>query len=137
MIKITFDKLNPELITNSIKNPNNGAVITFLGTTRNYTENRKVLHLEYEAYAPMAEKKLNEIIKYIQKKWDINDIYIAHRLGKVEIGEISLVVSISSPHRKSAFIACEYVIDTLKLTVPIWKKEFFQDESKWVNEPKF
>ena len=137
MIKITFDKLNPELITNSIKNPNNGAVITFLGTTRNYTENRKVLHLEYEAYAPMAEKKLNEIIKYIQNKWDINDIAIAHRLGKVEIGEISLIVSISSPHRKSAFAACEYAIDTLKLTVPIWKKEFFQDESKWVNEPKF
>ena len=67
MIKITFDKLNPELITNSIKNPNNGAVITFLGTTRNYTENRKVLHLEYEAYAPMAEKKLNEISSGIAK----------------------------------------------------------------------
>ena len=137
MIKITFEKLNPESITNLVKNPNNGAVITFLGTTRNYTEDRKVIHLEYEAYIPMAEIKLNEIIKYIQNKWDINDIAIAHRLGKVEIGEISLIVSISSPHRKSAFAACEYAIDTLKLTVPIWKKEFFQEESKWVNEPKF
>ena len=135
MIKITFDKLDPESITNSIKNPNNGAVITFLGTTRNYTENRKVLHLEYEAYIPMAEIKLNEIIKYIHKKWGINDVFIAHRLGKVEIGDISLVISISSPHRKSAFDACQYALDTLKLVVPIWKKEFFQEESKWVNTP--
>jgi len=133
MIKITFDKLDPESITNLVKKPNNGAVITFLGTTRNNTENRKVLHLEYEAYIPMAEIKLNEIIKHIHEKWDIEDVFIAHRLGKVEIGETSLVVSVSSPHRKLAFDACQYAVDTLKLIVPIWKKEFFQEESKWIN----
>ena len=117
MIKITEKKLDPELITNKVKNPENGAVITFLGTTRKYTDNKKVILLEYEAYIPMAELKLKEIVQNIEKKWNIYDIYIAHRLGKVEIGEISLVVAISSQHRKSAFAACQYAIDTLKLTV--------------------
>jgi molybdopterin synthase catalytic subunit len=132
MIFITRDPLNPEAVTRAVHRDINGAVVTFLGVTRCYTEGKEVLYLEYEAYLPMAEAKLREIVQEVRERWGIEDIAIAHRIGHLEIGEISLVVAIASPHREKAFQASEYAVDRLKQTVPIWKKEVFADGEVWV-----
>ena len=136
MIEITHEPLNPEAITAKVLNAANGAVVTFLGTTRGRTANRNVLHLEYEAYTPMAEKKLDEVAEEIRSKYSVEDVFIAHRVGRLEIEEISLVVAVASPHRKDAFAACEYAVDRIKQTVPIWKKEFFDGGEVWVESPE-
>jgi molybdopterin synthase catalytic subunit len=136
LIEITHEPLNPEAITAKVLNAANGAVVTFLGTTRGRTANRNVLHLEYEAYTPMAEKKLDEVAEEIRSKYSVEDVFIAHRVGRLEIEEISLVVAVASPHRKDAFAACEYAVDRIKQTVPIWKKEFFEGGEVWVESPE-
>jgi molybdopterin synthase catalytic subunit len=112
----------------------NGAVITFLGTTRDFSEGRDVLYLEYEAYQPMAENMLAQIVEEVREKWGIEDIAIAHRVGKLKIGEISLVVAMASPHRKEAFEASQYAMDRIKTIVPIWKKEVFQGGEAWIGD---
>jgi molybdopterin synthase catalytic subunit len=136
LIEITHEPLNPEAITAKVLNAANGAVVTFLGTTRGRTANRNVLHLEYEAYTPMAEKKLDEVAEEIRSKYSVEDVFIAHRVGRLEIEEISLVVAVASPHRKDAFAACEYAVDRIKQTVPIWKKEFFEGGEVWIESPE-
>jgi molybdopterin synthase catalytic subunit len=132
VIDITHQPLNPEAITAAVHNAANGAVVTFLGTTRGQTANRNVLHLEYEAYLPMAEKKLAEVADEIRGKFDVEDVAISHRLGRLEIEEISLVVAVASPHRSDAFAACQFAVDRIKQTVPIWKKEFFKGGEVWI-----
>ena len=132
MIEITDEPLDPEAITAKVSQDSNGAVVTFLGTTRDFTAGRKVLHLEYEAYRPMADSKLAEIVDEIRERWSIEDVAIAHRLGRLEIGETSLIVAVASPHREAAFAACQYSVDRIKEMVPIWKKEFFQGGEVWV-----
>ena len=132
MITITHKKLCPEAITESVKRDGNGAVVTFLGSTRDSTAERKVLYLEYEAYRPMADNQLARIADEIHERWGISDVAIAHRLGRLEIGDLSLVVAIASPHRKEAFEASAYAIDRIKQIVPIWKKEFFEGGEVWV-----
>jgi molybdopterin synthase catalytic subunit len=136
LIEITHEPLNPEAITAKVLDAANGAVVTFLGTTRGRTANRNVLHLEYEAYTPMAEKKLIEVTEEIKSKFSVENVFIAHRLGRLEIEEISLVVAVASPHRKDAFAACQYAVDRIKETVPIWKKEFFEGGEVWVESPE-
>ena len=131
MIEITHDALDPESIAAKVKKDANGAVVTFLGTTRSSTGDRKVLHLEYEAYRPMADAKLVEIVEEMLDRWSV-DVAISHRLGRLEIGDISLVVAVASPHRKDAFAACQYSVDRIKQLVPIWKKEFFEGGEVWV-----
>lgn len=91
-----------------------------------------MLHLEYEAYRPMADNQLARIAGEIRERWGIGDVAIAHRLGRLEIGDVSLVVAVASAHRKEAFEACAYAIDRIKQIVPIWKKEFFEDGEVWV-----
>ena len=132
MIELTDSPLDPEAITAKVKRDTNGAVVTFLGTTRQFSEGRRVLYLEYEAYDKMVLKKLEEIRQEMQKRWGIDDIAISHRTGHLEIGEISLVVAVASPHRKEAFMTCHEVVDRIKEIVPIWKKEVFEDGSAWV-----
>ena len=132
MITVTSSPLNPEEITNAVRNDGNGAIITFLGTTRELSEGKDVLYLEYEAYQPMAEAMLEQIVLEIQDKWSINDVEIAHRTGKLAIGEISLVVAIGSEHRREGFEAAQYAVDRIKTIVPIWKKEVFKDGSIWI-----
>ncbi|HLF04374.1 MAG TPA: molybdenum cofactor biosynthesis protein MoaE, partial [Dehalococcoidia bacterium] len=132
MIEITRQPLDPDQVTAQVRRVANGAVVTFLGTTRLYSEGKKVVRLEYEAYESMARKKLAEICQEIRAEFGIEDIAIAHRIGLVDIGQISLVVAVASPHRKEAFLACHQIVDRLKETVPIWKKEFFEDGSRWV-----
>ncbi|GEM_PF-261058 len=132
MIFITRDPLDPEAVTRAVQRDTNGAVVTFLGVTRSYSEGKEVRYLEYEAYLPMAEAKLQEIAQEVRERWGIEDVAIAHRIGHLEIGEISLVVAIASPHRQKAFEASAYAVDRLKQTVPIWKKEVFADGEVWV-----
>ena len=132
MIELTYDILNPERVTALVRNDTNGAVVTFLGTTRNNFQGRRVVTLEYEAFEEMAVKKLEEIRQEIRAEFSIEDIAIAHRIGLVPIGEVSLVVAVASPHRVEAFHACHKAVDRLKETVPIWKKEVFEDGSRWV-----
>ena len=118
-----------------MKGDGSGAVVTFLGTTRDTTRHRKVLRLEYEAYVPMAEKKLAEVAQEMRDRWDVG-VAMAHRLGRLEIGDISLVVAVSAAHRKDAFAACQYSVDRIKQTVPIWKKEYFEGGEVWVESPE-
>ena len=132
MIQITRDALEPEKITAQVRCDTNGAVLTFLGTTRSATRGRRVLHLEYEAYRPMADNKLAEIAYEMRQRWHVRDIAISHRLGRLEIGDISLVVAVASPHREHAFEACQYAVDRIKQIVPIWKKEYFEGGEVWV-----
>ncbi len=132
MILVTRESLDPEAITATVRKEANGGVVTFLGTTRNDSDGRRVLYLEYEAYEGMAEKMLGLISEEISHRWVITDISIAHRFGRLEIGEISLVVAVASPHRQEAFQACLYTVDRIKQNVPIWKKEVFEDGEVWV-----
>jgi molybdopterin synthase catalytic subunit len=132
MIKITYSPLDPEQITNQVRRDTNGAVVTFLGTTRLFSEGKRVVKLEYEAYEEMALKKLEEIRQEMRAEFSIAEVAIAHRIGPVDIGQISLVVAVASPHRKEAFLACHKVVDRVKEVVPIWKKEVFEDGSRWV-----
>ena len=132
MIEITEQQLNAEIITNLVRRDSNGAVVTFLGNTRDNFEGKDVIRLEYEAYVKMAVKKLEEIRQEMMQEFGIEDIAIAHRIGVVDIGETSLVVAVASPHRTKAFQACHKVVDRVKEIVPIWKKEVYADGSRWV-----
>ncbi len=137
MIEVTFQPLDPEKITRTVRSDAHGAVVTFLGTVRNNSEGRKVLRMEYEAFKEMAEKKLAEIAAEIKQRWGLEQVSIVHRVGPMAVGEISLVVAIGSPHRKEAFAACEYTVDRIKQIVPIWKKETFEDGVGWAKAEKF
>lgn len=132
MIEITEQPLDAERVTNLVRRDSNGAVVTFLGTTRDHFEGKRVLRLEYEAYYDMALKKLEEIRQEMCSEFSIDDIAISHRIGVVDIGHISLIVAVASPHRKEAFYACHKIVDRIKEVVPIWKKEIYEDGSRWV-----
>ena len=109
-----------------------GAVVVFHGVTRNNHDNKKVISLEYESLVPMAKNEINKIFISIHKKWDISKIGLFHRLGKLYPGETSMIVAISSKHRKPAIQSIDYLIDELKRTVPIWKKEIYEDGGEWI-----
>ncbi len=132
MIEITSSPIIAQPVIDSVRKNTHDAVVTFVGTVRNNSEGKQVLYLEYEAYPAMAEKKLNEIAKEIQTRWGIGDIAVVHRVGRLEIGDIAIVIAIGSPHWQEAFEACQYAIDRIKEAVPIWKKEFYEDGSAWI-----
>ena len=135
MITITETQLDIQSFTDYVLGDQNGAVNTFLGVTRNSTDGRAVVKLEYECYLPMAEKKLEEIKNEAVRKWEISLVAIGHRIGTLDIGETSLVVAVSGPHRAAVFEVCQYIVDRIKEIVPIWKKEFFEDGAIWVESP--
>src|SRR3984957_5381944 len=110
-----------------------GAIVTFDGFVRNESHGRETSYLEYEAYEAMALRKINEIGAQIHAKFAIHRVVIVHRLGRLEIGETSVFIAVSAPHRGAAFDACRFAIDTLKRTVPIWKKEYFADGAVWAD----
>ncbi len=135
MFKVTTEPLSVQQVNDLVKRPTDGAVVTFDGIVRNNFGGRTVSYLEYEAYAAMAEKKLAEIGKESQQKFAIGEIAIVHRIGRLEIGESSIVIAVAAPHRQAAFEACAYVMDRIKVDVPVWKKEFFTDGlDHWVNQ---
>ena len=131
---ITPDELNAEPLTEFVTTGVDGAVVTFLGVTRDHNEGRKVVYLDYEAYQPMAENKILEIIGEMRDKWELGKIAIAHRTGRVDIGETSMVVAVGSAHRRPAFESALYFVDRLKEVVPIWKKELFEGGEVWIGE---
>ena len=132
MIVLTDEPLDPVAVTDAVRRDGNGAVVTFLGTTRDNFGGKTVTRLEYEAYDAMAVKKLREVRDSLRADYGIADIAIAHRTGRVDVGQISLVVAVASPHREVAFAACHEAVNRIKTVVPIWKKEWFADGSRWV-----
>ena len=110
-----------------------GAIVTFDGFVRNESHGRRTLYLDYEAYEPMALSKMREIGRLVHEKFPVHRLAIVHRLGRLEIGETSVFIAASAPHRASAFDACRFAIDTLKRIVPIWKKEYFEDGAVWAD----
>ena len=132
MILITDSKIDIQTVLESVGDPSAGAIDVFIGTTRNHSDGKQVVSLEYEAYEPMALKMMNEIAGAAKSRWNIHRISIVHRIGQVAIGEASVVIAVSAAHRKEAFEACLHAIDTLKRDVPIWKKEVFADGEVWV-----
>ena len=122
----------PSLIRH-VRAPEDGAIVTFDGFVRNQSNGRPTLYLDYEAYEPMALAKMREIGAQLHEKYRIHRVAIVHRLGRLEIGETSVFIAVSAPHRAAAFDACRFAIDTLKRTVPIWKKEYFEDGAVWAD----
>ena len=139
MFKITSDEIELGDVVRAVEAGDAGAIVHFLGVVRNNTEGREVSYLEYEAYPPMAEKKMAEIAQEIDKKWGLDRVAMIHRVGRLEIGEVSVAVAVASPHRKEAFEACHYAMNRLKQIVPIWKREVWTDgEEEWVKpDPVF
>lgn len=132
LYQITDTPLDPETLRAAIADPASGAVATFVGVARNSFAGKEVLYLEYEAYPPMAERQMREIGMEIAERWPaVTGVAIAHRVGRVEVGEASVVLAISAPHRGEALAACAQGIERLKATLPVWKKEVFADGSEW------
>jgi len=135
MFRVTAEPLSVQQVSDLVKRPTDGAVVTFDGIVRNNFDGRPVRYLAYEAYAAMAEKKLAEIGAEVQQKFAIGEIAMVHRIGRLEIGESSIVIAVAAPHRHAAFEACAYAMDRVKAEVPVWKKEFFVDGADhWVNQ---
>ena len=130
---LTHDPIPTDEILTSVKSPEDGALCAFDGFVRNHSRGRRTLYLEYEAYEPMALAKIREIGAHIRDHYSIRRLAIVHRLGRLEIGDTSVLIVVASAHRAAAFDACRYAIDTLKRTVPIWKKEFFADGAVWAD----
>ena len=134
MIQLTTDPIDYHALTERVRSNQAGAVVLFLGTVREMTEGRQTLALDYEAYPGMAEVKLAELEAEARQKWPIIEAALVHRMGRLELGEISVAVAVSAPHRHQAFEAGRYLIDRLKEVVPIWKKENWSDGStEWVH----
>lgn len=133
MFKVTTEAVSVQQVNDLVKRPTDGAVVTFDGIVRNNFDGRPVRYLEYEAYVTMAEKKLADIGAEVRHKFAIGEIAIVHRIGRLDIGESSIVIAVAAPHRQAAFEACAYAMDRIKAEVPIWKKEFFADGADhWV-----
>ncbi len=131
-IKIFAEPLDVQYCVNFVSTGEAGAIDVFLGTVRNHTKGKKVLRLEYEAYEPMAISEMKKIAAIAFSKFPVHKIAIHHRIGVLNIEEPAVIIAVSTPHRKASFEACQFIIDTLKQTVPIWKKELFDDGEVWV-----
>lgn len=131
--ELVHSPIDPASVTRHVRADHDGAIVTFDGFVRNESHGRRTLYLEYEAYESMALAKMREIGSQIHQKFPVHRVAIIHRLGRLEIGETSVFIAVSSPHRPAAFDACRFAIDTLKRTVPIWKKEYFEDGAIWAD----
>ena len=109
-----------------------GGTVIFVGTVRNQTKGKNVVRLDFESFVPMAKKEMLKIAQEVERRWGALHVSIHHRVGSLVIGELPVIIAVATPHRKAAFEACEFAIDTLKETVPIWKKEVFEDGEVWV-----
>jgi molybdopterin synthase catalytic subunit len=133
LIQLGHDPIDPGALVRHVRTDSDGAVVTFDGCVRDNSHGRRTLYLEYESYESMALANLREIAAELRAKFAIDRVAIAHRLGRLEIGETSVYIAVSAPHRAAAFDACRSAIDTLKRTVPIWKKEYFADGAVWAD----
>lgn len=134
---IVRDPIDTERTLAGLKCPEDGAAVVFQGVVRNQTRGRKTLYLDYEAYEEMALRELESLAAQALRQFKIRDVALVHRLGRLEIGETSVLIVVVSAHRAAAFDACRWLIDTLKRTVPIWKKEYFEDGAVWADGEPF
>ena len=132
-VKITAEKLNLQDCYNFVQDASCGGIALFVGTVRNATKNKEVTLLDFSGYEPMAVKEMRKIADKVLEKFPVFKIAIHHAIGELKVGDIPVIIAVSSAHRKAAFEACEYAIDSLKEHVPIWKKEHFEDGEVWVN----
>ncbi len=131
-IQISDKPLSEQTCLEFVAHPGAGGIVNFIGTVRNQTKGKAVIKLEFEAYVPMAISEMRKIAERTFQQWPVQKMAIHHRVGTLTIGEIAVIISVACPHRKAAFDACSFAIDTLKETVPIWKKEFFENGAVWV-----
>lgn len=137
MIKITYDPIDVSAITQSVSDDGSGATVLFLGTVRDHSdETSQVSEMYYEAYTEMAEAALKEIEDEATRRWRLKKFAAIHRVGTMRVGEVSVAIAVSAEHRNEAFDACRYAIDTIKKTVPLWKKEISGSGSRWVKGVK-
>lgn len=137
MIQLTHSPIDADLLVRSAQSPAAGAVLLFLGCTRQHTAGRETTELAYDAYEEMAAKELATLEATARERWGLVECLLVHRLGTVPLGEASVAIVVASPHRKAAFEAGEWLIDTLKVSVPIWKQEHWADgSSEWVHPTK-
>jgi MoaE-MoaD fusion protein len=131
-VALVQDPIDTASLVESLKQGEDGAVVVFDGIVRNHTRGRRTLYLVYEAYAEMATAQMLKLAEEARSKFAVRDVLLIHRTGQLEVGETSVLIAVASPHRAQAFDACRWLIDTLKSTVPIWKKEVFEDGAVWV-----
>jgi len=136
-VRIVRDKIDTRAVLEGMKRPEDGAAVVFEGIVRNHTRGRRTLYLDYEAYEEMAQKQMIQLAEEALSQFPVRQIAIVHRLGRLEIGETSVLIVVASAHRAAAFDACRWLIDTLKRTVPIWKKEHFEDGVVWADGEPF
>ena len=132
MIEITYKPISPELVVNKVKTDSSGCVVTYIGLIRGYSQGKPVLSVEYEDTQATAEARLREIASETRQIWQLNNIAICHRIGKLKVGDINLVIAVAATHRQEGFAACQYAIDQFKQKLPTRKKETYQDGSTWV-----
>ena len=132
MIELDVKPLDVFKAIDHVSDESVGGIDVFIGTVRNVTKEKQVLALEFEAYEKMAILEFEKIVQQAKKQWTLHEIAILHAIGRKQIGDLAVVIAVSSAHRDAAFSACRYIIDTLKETVPIWKKEIFEDGEVWV-----
>lgn len=132
MVELVSEKISIDKILSQIEDNSAGAVALFLGKVRDHAEGHQVTQMDYEAYPEMALKKMTEIENEIKNRWPVKKMVMVHRTGRLQLGEVSVAIAVACPHRKEAFEACRFAIDSLKETVPIWKKEYFVDGEDWV-----
>lgn len=131
-IQLTENPLSAQTCIDIAASGGAGAIDVFIGTVRDNTQSRQVVRLEYEAYAPMAIAEMRKIAEQAARQWQTQGIAIHHRIGTLHVGDAAVIIAVSTAHRAEAFAACQWIIDTLKKTVPIWKKEIFEDGEVWV-----
>jgi molybdopterin synthase catalytic subunit len=131
-ILITSEPLDRQALVESVTHASVGGIVVFEGVVRDNARDKQVRYLEYDVYPEMAIAKIREIVATAEQRWNVEHVAIAHRIGRLEIGEASVIIVVATPHRNEAFEACRYLIDTLKTTVPIWKKEVAINGEEWV-----
>ena len=132
LIQLTQAPLERDALVAAVSDPSVGGIVVFEGVVRDTARGKQVRYLEYDMYEEMAEQQIRSIIEEAQQRWGVERVAVAHRFGRLEIGEASVIIVVATPHRAEAFEACRYIIDTLKSTVPIWKKEVATDGEEWV-----
>lgn len=137
LIRLQHERIVPHDVVPALERPEDGAIVVFDGVVRNHSRGRRTLYLEYESYEEMALKQLRELATQATGQFAVRNVALVHRLGRIEIGESSVLIAVFSAHRAAAFDACRWLIDTLKRTVPIWKKEFFEDGAVWADGEPF
>ncbi|HXV77524.1 MAG TPA: molybdenum cofactor biosynthesis protein MoaE [Candidatus Polarisedimenticolaceae bacterium] len=135
MILLARRPIDVAELLQAVGGPGNGAVALFVGTVREQNQGRRVLHLEYHAYDEMALREMSALRQAALERFALGEVAIAHRIGKLEVGEASVAIAVSAPHRAASFDACRWIIDRLKQRVPIWKKEFFEGGEVWIEGP--